>query len=175
MDLDDRDGKVEVAGDVSKTLPFENETFDIMVASHILEHLEMSIVKDVIKDWMRCLKKDGKLIITVPDSRALAERYITRDIEHFIFAINMTGPYHGKDTDHHSWCYDYEELADNHLICLCLIDKFYVWKGSKFDKSLGESKEYANEVIKSFYGENEIEIVWEQSGEESEEFLNYFS
>jgi predicted SAM-dependent methyltransferase len=112
MDLDNRDGKVEVAGDVSKKLPFPNEMFDIMVASHIAEHIEMSIVSEVIKDWMRCLKKDGQLIITVPDSRALAERYVTKDIDHFIFAINMTGPYHGRDTDHHSWCYDLEELTD---------------------------------------------------------------
>ena len=112
MDLDDRDGKVEIAGDVSKPLPFPSEMFDIMVASHIVEHIEMSIVSDVIKEWMRCLKKDGYLIITVPNSRALAERYVTKDIEHFIFAINMTGPYHGKDTDHHSWCYDYDELFD---------------------------------------------------------------
>jgi len=112
MDLDARDGKVEVAGDVSKELPFQSEMFDTMVASHILEHIEMSIVTDVIKDWMRCLKKDGHLIITVPNARALAERYITRDITHFIFSINMTGPYHGKETDHHAWTYDYDELID---------------------------------------------------------------
>ena len=112
MDLDSRDGKVEVSGDVSKRLPFEDASFDVMVASHIVEHIEMSIVSDVIKDWMRCLKKDGVLLITMPDSRALAERYITRDISHFIFSINMTGPYHGKETDHHAWCYDLEELAD---------------------------------------------------------------
>lgn len=112
MDLNPRDGKVEVSGDVSKELPFPAEMFDIMVASHLVEHIEMSIVSDVIRDWMRCLKKDGHLIITVPDSRALAERYVTKDITHFIFAINMTGPYHGQETDHHAWCYDYEELTD---------------------------------------------------------------
>lgn len=112
MDLDNRDGRVEVEGDVSKELPFPAEMFDIIVASHIVEHIEMSIVADVIRDWMRCLKKDGHLIITVPDARALAERYVTKDITHFIFSINMTGPYHGRETDHHSWTYDYDELAD---------------------------------------------------------------
>lgn len=112
MDLSDRDGKIEVAGDVSKSLPFENEAFDIIVASHILEHLEMSIVTDVIKDWMRCLKKDGELYITVPDARALAERYVTKDISNYIFAVNMTGPFHNSVADHHRWCYDWEELTD---------------------------------------------------------------
>ena len=112
MDLNDRDGKIEVAGDVSKTLPFPDGHFDIMVASHILEHIEMSIVKDVIKEWMRCLKPDGELYISVPNSRALAERYITKDITHYIFSVNMTGPYHSSVADHHRWCYDYDELAD---------------------------------------------------------------
>ena len=50
MDLNDRDGKIEVAGDVSKKLPFKDGEFDVMVASHIVEHLEMSIVSDVIDE-----------------------------------------------------------------------------------------------------------------------------
>jgi len=112
MDLDNRDGKVEIAGDVSKELPFAPETFDIMTASHIVEHIEMSIVPNVIENWMKCLKKDGSLIITVPDSRELAEKYITKDIDHFTFSINMTGPYHGSNADHHAWCYDLEELTN---------------------------------------------------------------
>lgn len=121
MDLDSRDGKVEIEGDVSKPLPFPAEMFDIIVASHIMEHIEMSIVEEVIKDWMRTLKKDGILIITVPNARALAERYITHDIDHFTFAVNMTGPYHGKLTDHHAWVYDAEELLDR-------VKNFYVEK-----------------------------------------------
>jgi predicted SAM-dependent methyltransferase len=112
MDLDERDGKVEVSGDVSKKLPFDDEKFDIMVASHIVEHIEMSIVRDVLKDWMRCLKKDGALYITVPNSRELAEKYVTHDIDHFIFSINMCGPQHGSPADSHKWSYDYEELSD---------------------------------------------------------------
>lgn len=112
MDLDDRDGKVEVAGDVSKKLPFKDGEFDIMVASHIVEHIEMSIVSDVIDDWMRCLKPNGTLYITVPNARALAERYVTKDITNYIFAVNMTGPFHNSVADHHRWCYDYDELTD---------------------------------------------------------------
>jgi predicted SAM-dependent methyltransferase len=112
MDLDDRDGKVEVSGDVSKKLPFKDGEFDVMVASHIVEHIEMSIVSDVIDEWMRCLKPDGILYITVPNARALAERYVTKDIDNYTFAVNMTGPYHNSVADHHRWCYDYDELAD---------------------------------------------------------------
>ena len=84
-----------------------------MVASHILEHIEMSIVKDVLKEWMRCLRPDGALYLSVPDARALAERYVTRDIDHYTFAVNMTGPYHNSVADHHRWCYDLDELKKN--------------------------------------------------------------
>jgi len=111
-DLSDRDGKIELIHDIAKPLPFPAETFNLIVASHCVEHIEMSIVKDVLANWMRCLKKDGQMIITVPDARALAERYITHDIDHYIFAVNMTGPYHGSAADYHRWCYDWDELTD---------------------------------------------------------------
>ena len=111
-DISARDGKVELVHDITKMLPVPAETFDLIVASHCVEHIEMSIVKDVLADWMRCLKKDGQMIITVPDARALAERYVTKDIDNYIFAVNMTGPYHGSTYDYHRWCYDWEELTD---------------------------------------------------------------
>lgn len=112
VDMQTNDGKVDVMADVSKKLPFQNETFDIIVASHILEHVEMSLASDVIKEWMRVLKENGKLYLTVPDGRALAEAYAVRDIDNYTFAVNMTGPYHTGVHDHHRWVYDYETIED---------------------------------------------------------------
>lgn len=112
VDMQTNDGKVDILADVSQKLPFEDGTFDIIVASHILEHIEMSIVSDVIREWMRCLKKDGKLYLTVPDGKELAEKYVTNDIDNYTFAVNMTGPYHTGVWDHHRWVYDWETLKD---------------------------------------------------------------
>jgi predicted SAM-dependent methyltransferase len=112
VDMQTNDGKVDVLSDVSKKLPFVDGEFDIIVASHIAEHLEMSIVSDVIKEWMRTLKKDGKLYLTVPDGRALAEAYVVKDIDNYTFAVNMTGPYHTGVHDHHRWVYDFLTLKD---------------------------------------------------------------
>ena len=112
IDMQENDGKVDILANVSEKLPFEDETFDIIVASHILEHIEMSLVSDVIKEWMRTLKKDGRLFLTVPDGMALAEAYITKTINNYIFAVNMTGPYHTGVHDHHRWVYDWETLKD---------------------------------------------------------------
>lgn len=112
IDMQTNDGRVDVLADVSQKLPFNDGEFDIMVASHILEHIEMSIVSDVIKEWMRCLKKDGKLYLSVPDGRALAEAYVVNDIDNYTFAVNMTGPYHTGVWDHHRWVYDFETMKD---------------------------------------------------------------
>jgi len=112
VDMQENDGKVDVVCSVAEALPFPDETFDIIVASHILEHIEMSIASDVIKEWMRTLKKDGKLYLTVPDGKALAEAYVTNDIDNYTFAVNITGPFHTGVHDHHRWVYDYETMKD---------------------------------------------------------------
>lgn len=112
VDMQENDGKVDVITDVSKELPFEDSTADIIVASHILEHIEMSLASDVIKEWMRVLKPGGKLFLTVPDGMALAEAYVTKEITNYIFAVNMTGPYHTGVHDHHRWVYDFDTLKE---------------------------------------------------------------
>jgi len=45
-------------------------------ASHVLEHLPHAQLEAAIKDWVRCLKKGGKLKIAVPDFRKMAENYL---------------------------------------------------------------------------------------------------
>ena len=43
---------------------FENETFDVIIASDCLEHLEND--KIALEEWKRILKKNGLLIVFVP-------------------------------------------------------------------------------------------------------------
>jgi SAM-dependent methyltransferase len=49
----------------------ENESFDVVYASHVLEHLAIPYL--AIRNWWRILKGNGHLIIAVPD-RNLYER-----------------------------------------------------------------------------------------------------
>jgi len=61
----DRNSEADVIHDLSKfPYPFENEKFDIIQASHILEHLDNPI--EFINEVQRILKKNGRLIIKVP-------------------------------------------------------------------------------------------------------------
>ena len=47
-----------------KTLPFTDASQDFVYTSHCLEHI--SDYKQAIREWMRVLKTDGYLIISVP-------------------------------------------------------------------------------------------------------------
>lgn len=48
------------------TLPFENDFFDVIHCSHVIEHLQPQEFYDTVKEMDRCLKVGGKLIISTP-------------------------------------------------------------------------------------------------------------
>jgi len=58
-------------------LPYPNESVDEIRASHCLEHFGHGHVGAVIKDWVRALKKGGRLRIAVPDFHKIAENYLS--------------------------------------------------------------------------------------------------
>lgn len=53
---------------LEKELPFEDESFDVVTMLAVLEHLEYADY--ILKEIHRVLKKDGRLIITVPSKIA---------------------------------------------------------------------------------------------------------
>ena len=57
----------DVVADITKPLPFADESIDTIVARHIFEHCVDSI--GCLRNWTAKIKKDGRLIITVPDER----------------------------------------------------------------------------------------------------------
>lgn len=65
--------------DAAKPLPFKSGTFDIVYASHILEHLPWYYTQDVLKEWNRVIKKDGALEIWVPDGLKIAKAFVAAE------------------------------------------------------------------------------------------------
>ena len=62
------DGKnVDYIHDILFQLPFKNESFDLIYASHVMEHIPWYLQKDVFDELYRILKPTGKLEIWVPD------------------------------------------------------------------------------------------------------------
>jgi predicted SAM-dependent methyltransferase len=69
---DDRDAKLfgiksnpDIRADCSHRLPFVDEYADTIFSSHLLEHI--ADYQSALRDWWRVLKKDGHLILYLPD------------------------------------------------------------------------------------------------------------
>lgn len=62
--------------DASNTLPFEDQTFCYIYASHILEHIPWYKVEDTIREWTRVLKTGGTLEIWIPDGLKIAKAFV---------------------------------------------------------------------------------------------------
>jgi ubiquinone/menaquinone biosynthesis C-methylase UbiE len=60
----------------SQEIPFENNFFDIVIMSEVLEHLNNDVLTATIKDVDRVLKKNGKFIGTVPYAENLIEQVV---------------------------------------------------------------------------------------------------
>lgn len=105
-------------------LPFDDGTFEEIVASHFMEHLTRPDAIEAVKECYRCLQPDGTLLVAVPDTREIMRGYIER--------VQRPGPpgivdyYNADHTDldvlchlylystvqysHHLWSYDEDTL-----------------------------------------------------------------
>lgn len=69
------------AGDLSQ---FEDESIDVIYASHVLEHFHYALNKELsvtLQEWHRVLKQGGQLMISVPDMRTLCWLYSRPDLD----------------------------------------------------------------------------------------------
>jgi hypothetical protein len=57
-------------------LPYADESVDEIRASHVLEHFPYRALETVVADWVRCLKRGGRLQIAVPDFEKIAQNYL---------------------------------------------------------------------------------------------------
>ena len=92
-------------------LPFQDNTVDLLYASHVIEYLDGEEVKILLKEWCRVLKKGGILRVAVPNFKILAELYTSGEI-----SLNQVlGPLYGKmlmgsQKIYHRTTYDFNSL-----------------------------------------------------------------
>lgn len=55
--------------DITKTLPFEDNTFDGILMSHVLEHFDCQEGVSIMRECYRTLKHGGELVVSVPNPR----------------------------------------------------------------------------------------------------------
>jgi predicted SAM-dependent methyltransferase len=98
--------------DITK-LPYEDNSVDILYSSHTLEYFDREEALDVLKEWYRVLKVGGKIYLSVPDFRAMANLYIENNAPLHKFL----GPLFGKMASgdkviYHKTVWDYASLGE---------------------------------------------------------------
>ena len=112
MDIRDQGHPVDIIGDVRDLSIFDDETVDIIVAHHLLEHIALQDISAFIREWRRVLKVGGTLAICVPDLQALAGRWVKGELSAYDFNVNAYGAYQGYEYDLHRWGYNEQELVE---------------------------------------------------------------
>ena len=67
---------VDLVLDLSKPLPFKDESVDYILASDIIEHFPFSKTKTLMKEWRRLLKKDGIIEFRLPNLAYICKQYM---------------------------------------------------------------------------------------------------
>lgn len=90
-------------------LPFDNDTAEIIYASHLLEYFDMEEGADVLKEWLRVLQPGGRLYVSVPDFAALQRIYLLKIVPDI---KTIMGPLFGK-----------MKMKDGYVYHKCVYDK----------------------------------------------------
>lgn len=69
-------GERVIAHNLTKGIPFENESFDLVYHSHVLEHFSKEDGAIFITECFRVLKTGGKIRIAVPDLQQITRNYL---------------------------------------------------------------------------------------------------
>ena len=67
---------VDYVLNASKKLPFPSGSFNLIYASHVLEHIPWYQVQEVVNEWTRILSPGGTIEIWVPDGYKIAKNLI---------------------------------------------------------------------------------------------------
>ena len=137
---------VDHIGNAKDLTRFPEKTFDIIYASHVLEHFDYrNELSSVLKDWFRVIKPKGKLYISVPDLDVLSRLFIDKNrltLDERFLVMRMIFGGHCDDYDYHYVGFNYEFLYD-YLInagfgSVEKVDEFYIFKDTSSLKFKGE-------------------------------------
>lgn len=94
-------------------LPYADGSIDTCVLHQVYEHFGLGEGHGVVRECHRVLRKGGSLIVTVPDMRALAQRWLLGQISDYIYFVNVYGAYQGEEGDRHKWGFRSTSLIED--------------------------------------------------------------
>lgn len=100
-------GKPDIECDVFDLSVIPNDSCEVIIASHILEHgyfegalsYRVQQVINVLRMWKRKLIKDGKIYIAVPDFEYVVSAYFTSRENFWANEVDIIGPLLGGATN----------------------------------------------------------------------------
>ena len=93
-------------------LPYDDGTADMVVLHHVLEHFGCGDGIGVLREAFRVLAPNGRLLVFVPDMRALAQAWLVGKLTTETYLINVYGAYMGDDADRHRFGFVRDTLKD---------------------------------------------------------------
>lgn len=70
---------VDYVANASRRIPFGSETFKLIYASHILEHIPWYQTESALAEWYRVLEPGGDLELWVPDGLKIAAAWVAAE------------------------------------------------------------------------------------------------
>ena len=111
LDIQDYPG-VDIVCDVSKELPFNENTIERIYVSDVLEHIMYADVPKTLKEWHRVLVPRGSITIKVPSLSTIAMNYVRHGIDTKEFVRLVYGGQEGGDiANGHKSGYDPQYLS----------------------------------------------------------------
>tara|TARA_X000001036_G_scaffold440046_1_gene493979 strand:+ start:8615 stop:9172 length:558 start_codon:yes stop_codon:yes gene_type:complete len=120
---------IDFISSVDNLSMYENDTVDEIYASHLLEYFDINESQDVLAEWKRVLKINGRLRLAVPNFSKLVEVYkLTSDISKVIGPIIGRWEINKTDKIYHKQIFDFESLKSQLKHAGFKEIKYWDWK-----------------------------------------------
>lgn len=124
-------------------LPFENNTVDLIYASHVFEYFDREEGKQILEKWYSKLKPGGVIRLAVPDFEAMSKLYSEGKYP----LTNFIGPLYGKmkmgdSLIYHKTVYDFYDLENSLKSVKYRNVRRYDWKETEHSNIDDHSQAY---------------------------------
>ncbi len=132
---------VDYVYDAATKLPFEDNTFNLIYASHVLEHIPWFQTIDVLTEWVRILNPGGHFEVWVPDGLKICKALVDYEL-------------HGENyIDKDGW-YQYNEEKDP---CTWAAGRIYTYGD-------GTSNPHSSNWHRALFTPRYLKLVLEKAG-----------
>jgi predicted SAM-dependent methyltransferase len=113
-----RGPQVDVVWDLSKSLPFRDESCAVIYCEHMIEHLSRNDAKTFLRECFRVLREGGVIRLSTPDAERFLRSYAEDGefLRHPSFPEPIVTPLDRinlmmRENGQHLWVYDRESLS----------------------------------------------------------------